>query len=67
MAEAKQRSDWSHTSALLAMLFNINRGKNVQPKKPYDFNPFVARSKSKGNGIPLNKDTIKQIKKYFKP
>jgi hypothetical protein len=35
--EAKREREDTRTASILAMLFNINRGKNTQPKSPSDF------------------------------
>ena len=49
MAHGKNRAAWDHTSNVLAMLFNINRGKNNKPMKADDFNPYTTKaSKAKG-------------------
>ena len=42
MAQAVQRERWNHTSSILALLFNVNRGPRTEPARPKDFNPFVA-------------------------
>lgn len=43
MAEAKKRSDWERTSAILALTANCNRDPKKHPKAfdPEDFNPFA--------------------------
>ena len=42
MSEGRDRSRWAHTSVLLAMLYNLNRGKKPA-KKPSDYNPYAER------------------------
>jgi len=45
MAEAKQRSDWLRTSALMALLANAHRDpKKSRAFKPADFDPFAERT-----------------------
>ena len=39
MAQARMRSEWNRTSALLAMVFNAHRAGGMAAK-PSDFNPF---------------------------
>ena len=39
MAQARMRSEWNRTSALLAMVFNAHRAGG-RAAKPSDFNPF---------------------------
>ena len=46
MAEAKGRESWAHTSALMALIANVNRDpKKTRPYKPADFDPYTARDK----------------------
>jgi len=46
MAEARSREAWAHTSAVLALLANVNRDpKKTRPFKPADFDPHAARDK----------------------
>lgn len=49
MAEARQRDNWAHTSAILALTANCNRDpkKTKQPFQPSDFDPFAREEKSK--------------------
>ena len=48
MAEAKQRSDWLRTSALMALLANAHRDpKKSRAFKPADFDPFTERADGK--------------------
>ncbi len=52
MAEARERSDWARTSALLALIANAHRdAKKTRPFKPSDFDPY-GRRESKANDIP---------------
>jgi len=42
MAEARDRQQWGHTSALLAMLANCHRDpKKGRAAKPSDFDPYA--------------------------
>jgi len=43
MARARLTADWNRTSSVLAMLFNVNRGKGVSPKSAKDFNPLAPK------------------------
>ena len=46
MAEARGREAWSRTSAVLALIANVNRDpKKTRPYKPGDFDPYSAREK----------------------
>jgi len=44
MAEARGRDNWAHTSAVLALVANVNRDpKKTRPYKPADFDPYSTR------------------------
>ena len=46
MAEARGRDAWAHTSAVLALLANVNRDpKKTRPFKPADFDPYAVKDK----------------------
>ena len=46
MAEARGRDNWAHTSAVLALVANVNRDpKKTRPFKPADFDPYSAKDK----------------------
>ena len=46
MAEAKGRESWAHTSAIMALIANVNRDpKKSRPFKPADFDPYAAKDK----------------------
>lgn len=46
MAEARGRDNWAHTSAVLALVANVNRDpKKTRAYKPSDFDPYSARDK----------------------
>lgn len=64
MAEARVDAEWNHTSAVLAMLANINR----DPKKhgfyrPEDFHPL--KRPPKAAGIRITRENIGLLKKVF--
>jgi len=45
MADARTRESWNHTSAILALIANVNRDpKKTRPFVPADLNPFEQRS-----------------------
>jgi len=53
MAEARERSGWARTSALLALVANAHRdAKKTRPFKPSDFDPYARRGESAANDIP---------------
>ena len=53
MAEARERSEWSRTSVLLALIANAHRdAKKTRPFKPGDFDPFAGREKDQASDIP---------------
>lgn len=45
MAESRGRDNWHHTSALMALTFNVNRGSKDKAAKPSDFNPYTPAAK----------------------
>jgi hypothetical protein len=46
MAEARGREGWVHTSAVLALIANVNRDpKKTRPFKPSDFDPYSAKDR----------------------
>lgn len=53
MAEAHGREAWGRTSAVLALIANVNRDpKKTRPFKPSDFDPYSAKDK-RGEAIEL--------------
>ena len=45
-AEARRREGWAHTSAILALIANVNRDpKKTRPFKPSDFDPYSAKDR----------------------
>jgi hypothetical protein len=59
MAWGRQRAEWHHTSALLAMLAAVNRDPRKQPRapQPSDFHPFEQGAR-RPQGMPVNKQTF---------
>jgi len=48
MAEARQRDEWNRTSALMALVANINRDpKKTRTFQPADFHPLAAAGRQK--------------------
>jgi hypothetical protein len=46
MAEARGRDNWAHTSAVLALIANVNRDpKKTRAFKPADFDPYSVRDR----------------------
>jgi len=63
MAEAREKAAWNHTSALMALTFNMWRDpKKTRPREAADFHPYMARGKE---GVPINKGNIRILKKVF--
>jgi hypothetical protein len=61
MAEAKSKDNWNHTSALLALMININRDpKKQRAVKPKELNPHEQNKKTilKGKGLRILKDVF---------
>ena len=48
MAESRGRDNWAHTSAVLAMIFNMHRDpKTARARSAMDFDPYAqAKQKS---------------------
>lgn len=44
MRDAKQKSDWEHTSAILTLVWNVNCTDKNKAKTPSDFNPYCQKS-----------------------
>ncbi|AQT67950.1 hypothetical protein STSP2_01102 [Anaerohalosphaera lusitana] len=65
MAEGKMQNDWSHTSAVLAMMANVNRDpKKSRSFKPADFNPLENGS-DKSQAIVIDESNIHLLKEAF--
>ena len=49
MKEARERSEWSRTSQLLALTYNMNRDpKKSSATTPDDWNPYATRGEITG-------------------
>lgn len=48
MADGRSKSEWSHTSNILAMFANVNRDpkKRKRPYESKEFNPHFMKSRS---------------------
>jgi hypothetical protein len=63
MAVYRSEQQWAHTSAILAMIANVNRDPKHTPSyKPDDFNPHARRRKRQA---PLPKVGIEILKTVF--
>jgi len=47
-ANAKRSESWDHTSHILALIYNVNAGKNARKLSANDIHPFYVR-RSKGS------------------
>ena len=61
MGLSRLKNQWQHTSAILAMLANVNRGKNQKAFKADDFNPYKNDTFSKKAKV-ATKDDLKYIR-----
>ncbi len=53
MADAKRKELWEHTSATMALIANVNRGKDTTSYKPSDFNPYATKETFKTNDLSI--------------
>jgi hypothetical protein len=61
MAEAKSRDNWNHTSAVLALIINVNRDpKKQRAVKPKELNPHEQKPRTilRGKGLRVLKDVF---------
>lgn len=66
MAEGRSRDAWAHTSAVLAMLFNVNRDpRKSKALMPSDFDPH-STTQSRSNRIPITPENIHLLKALVK-
>jgi len=63
MAEARVDAEWNHTSAILAMLANVNRDPKHSSYHPEDFHP-LRRRRNRSAGIPVTRDNIGLLKVF---
>ncbi|NLW83533.1 MAG: hypothetical protein GXY41_03865 [Phycisphaerae bacterium] len=65
MAEGKSKDAWQHTSALLALIANVNRDpKRTKPFKPSDFNP-MQNNTSRPDAVVVDKENVSLLKALF--
>ena len=64
MAEGRVKDNWLHTSAILALVANVNRDpKKTKLFKPSDFNPTLNTSGP--DVIVVDKENVSLLKKMF--
>lgn len=63
----KQRSEWNHTSAILAMLANVNKDpKKGKPVDPRSLHPMEAVAlRGQPQGLPVNRETMPDLLAMF--
>lgn len=62
MDEARSERQWDHTAAVLAMLFNVNRGKDTPARTPASFHPHrLAEAEAKKKARPVRKMGIETL------
>jgi hypothetical protein len=44
MAEERQKSEWQRSSALMALIANVNRDPKHRPFSPDDFSPYASNA-----------------------
>ena len=65
MAEARCRDEWGRSSALMALLANVNRDpKKGRAFRPSDFDPYTERDARPG-AIVVDKENIGLLKQAF--
>jgi hypothetical protein len=54
MHDGRSKSAWGHTSAIMALIANVNRDptKKSEPFRVSDFNPYVTKPKTSKPDIP---------------
>jgi len=61
MAEAKGKDNWNHTSAILALIMNVNRDpKKHSAVSPRELNPYEKKVKTvlRGKDLRILKDVF---------
>ena len=67
MAEGRDRAQWRHTSAVMALVANVNRDpKKGRPFEPADFDPHSNDEKIPKDVIEVTPETIPEFKKAFR-
>jgi len=60
--ETFDRLQWATTSAVLAMIANVNRDpRKTGPFRARDFDPYAKRCR---NGVPITPDNIEDLKVF---
>ncbi|OHB56828.1 MAG: hypothetical protein A2Y07_06870 [Planctomycetes bacterium GWF2_50_10] len=63
MAQGRGRDAWSRTSALMALIANVNRDpKKTRAFKPSDFDPYADKKQGR---IVVNKENISVLRNLF--
>jgi hypothetical protein len=63
MAEARGRDEWARTSALMALIANVNRDpRKSRPFKPSDFDPYAGK---RTEAVVVDKGNIGLLKEAF--
>jgi hypothetical protein len=57
----RDQTRWNHTGAVMAMLFNINRGRGQSAKSANDFNPYAKGMASPEQNKPMTADDVKAL------
>lgn len=62
MAEGREEREWARTSALLALVANVNRDTKKRPKPytPDEFNPYSKKNRNRRKGSDAVKLTKEQ-------
>jgi hypothetical protein len=64
MMNGHQTALWNHTSAVMSLIANVNRGKNTKVFVPSDFHPYDQEQKKKKKPVIDKKagfDLLKQL------
>lgn len=57
----RDQTRWNHTGAVMAMLYNINRGRGQSAKSANDFNPYAKGMASPEQNKPMTADDVKAL------
>ena len=65
MAEGRSKDAWQHTSAILALIANVNRDpKKTKAYKPSEFNPMLTNT-DKADAVVITNDNVSILRKAF--
>lgn len=64
MAEARCRSQWDRTAAVLALLANVHRKKGASPVRPEQLNPY-RRAERWTQGMRITSENMHLLKDAF--